>query len=164
MTAEQRIEIPVFLEIEVGGKSAEELIDEIEAGGKFTSVSAESMMRSAAWKPGEKETVRFGRVTVRDLGFTTAPTTSEIWSRIQTLGHFLCQPWDGPALRLALKSQPKDDVFWLAMEQITDCDGYSCVFSLTHRRSNRRLWLYGRCAEPTTEWWLHLEFVFRLGR
>lgn len=131
---------PVFLEIEVGGKSKDELVAEIEANGMFASEYSRNIMGKDAWKPGNKETVRFGKSSVRDLGFTKPPTTRELWKRIEELGHALCEPGDGPALRREWKDQPKGTVCWTAMKQITASFGYPDVF-LLHRFDDGKTWL-----------------------
>lgn len=150
---------PIYIETEVGGKSKDELIAEIEASGMFASDYAKDIMSKPAWKPGEKATVRFARVKVRDLGFTANPTTTELWARIKEAGS-LCEPSDGPALRIALKDQLTNDVCWTAMEQITASGGGPRVFALERRGDER--WLGGDWASPDVKWYLFNEFVFRL--
>lgn len=152
---------PVYLEIEVGGKSKDELLSEIEASGMFASDWTKYIMNKDAWKPGEKETTKFARVKVSDLGFTKNTTTAEIWARIKELGHSLCEPGDGPALRLALKDQPKGDYFWTVMEQITDSDGDPGVFYVERDDGGRR-WLRASWADSDGKWDLDDEIVFRL--
>jgi len=152
---------PVYVEIEVGGKSKDELVAEIEADGMFVSDLAKDIMSKPAWKPGEKEMIKFARVQVRDLGFTKNPTTREIWARILELGHFLCQPGDGPALRKELKGQVKGDYFWTAMEQITASGGHPDVFYVRCDVGGER-WLLGYWVNPCDEWGLGDGIVFRL--
>lgn len=152
---------PIYLECEVGGKSQAELLAEIEANAMFASDWAKDIMSKPAWKQGEQETVKFARVKVNDLGFTKNPTTSEIWARIKGLGHSLCEPADGPALRLALKDQPKGDYFWTAMEQIAVSDGGPSVFDVRRYGDGRR-WLYADWTDSDDQWSLDSEIVFRL--
>lgn len=152
---------PIYLETEVGGKSKDELLAEIEREGMFTSDWAKDIMSKDAWKPGEKATVKFARVKVSDLGFTKNPTTREIWARVKELGHSLCEPADGPALRLALTDQPKGDYFWTAMEQITASDGSPFVFCVERFDGGGR-WLIADWTSPDDEWSLGSGIVFRL--
>ncbi|MEX2014138.1 MAG: hypothetical protein WD896_02165 [Parcubacteria group bacterium] len=151
---------PVYLECEVGGKSKDQLLAEIEASGMFASSYAKDIMSKSAWQPGERETVKFARVRVRDLGFTKNPTTREIWMRMIKLGHSLCKSGDGPAIRLALKDQPRGDYFWVAMEQIAASGGSPRVFGVG-RGGGGRAWLYGCWTGPFGEWSLGSEIVFR---
>ena len=112
----------------------------------------------------KSQTVKFARVKVSDLGFTNPkklPTTREIWERIQELGHSLCEPGDGPAIRLALKDQPRGDYFWTAMEQISDSGGDPSVFHVRCNDDGTR-WLYAYWVSPDDEWDLGSEIVFRL--
>jgi len=154
-------DFPTYLELEVGGKSRDELFKELKAGGFYVSDWARDILSQDAWKPGKKETVKFARATVRELGFTKNPTTAQIWARIQELGHALCEPSDGPAIRLALKDQKKGDYFWCAMEQITGSDGGPSVFYVG-RHGVGKSWLYARWVDPDNEWYLDYEMVFRL--
>ena len=155
---------PVYLEIETGGRSKEKLLTALKADGCEASTWAQDIMGKPAWKPGKKQTVKFARVKVSDLGFTNPkklPTTREIWERIQELGHSLCEPGDGPAIRLALKDQPRGDYFWTAMEQITDSDGDPLVFHVECHDGGTR-WLSAPWVGPGREWHLDREVVFRL--
>jgi len=146
---------PLYLEIEVGGKSKDELIAEIKSGGCDVSSWAADIMFKPAWKPGEKQMVKFARVKVRDLGFTKNPLICDIFARIRELGHSLCEPSDGPAIRLALKEQPVGDIFWTAMEQIADYEDNPFVFYV-ERYDDGKQWL--------DAYWVRLgcELVFRL--
>lgn len=151
---------PVYLEIEVGGKSKDDLLTELKSNGHHVSDYAKDIMGKPGWKPGEHERVKFARVKVRDLGFTKNPTTKQIWARIRELGHALCESCDGPALRLADKNQSRGDYYWIAMEQIVDSDGGPVVFSVD--RDDRESWLDAGWTRPVSGWSLGSEFVFRL--
>ncbi|MFZ2484503.1 MAG: hypothetical protein WAX80_02330 [Minisyncoccia bacterium] len=154
-------EFPVWLEIEVGGKSKGELIAANKTAERETSTYAADIMGKDAWKSGQVEVVKFARVKVRELGFTKNPTTQEIWNRIEELGHSLCEPADGPALGVAFKDQPTGDVCWMAMKQIADSDGDPSVFGLERGGIGKR-WLRTRWVLPYDEWNLGNGFVFRL--
>ena len=152
-------EFPVWLEAEVGGKSKEELIALNKGAERETSSYAADIMSQDAWKPGQVELVKFARAKVRDLGFTKNPTTRELWACIEELGHSLCEPADGPALGGAFKDQPKGDVCWTAMKQITDSDGYPFVFALERRDVGGR-WLDANWTFPVGRWRLGNVVVF----
>jgi len=154
-------EFPVYLECEVGGKSRDELFAELGAAGCYVSDWAKDIMGKSAWKPGKKEVVKFGRAKVSELGFTKNPTTLELLARIVELGHSLCEPQDGPAIRRALKDQPRSDYFWTAMEQITDSSGYPRVFRV-ERDGDGKPWLNAYWASPDGHWLLDRGIVFRL--
>ena len=152
---------PVWLEIEVGGKSKDELTTLNKGAERETSNYAADIMGKDAWKPGQVEVVKFARVKVRELGFTKNPTTREIWARIEELGHSLCEPADGPALGAAFMDQPKGDICWTAMKQITASGGSPSVFVLERDDFGDR-WLYADWAGPGDEWDLVDGVVFRL--
>jgi hypothetical protein len=152
---------PVYLDIEVGGKSMRELITAIESVGMFANDYSHDIMMNPVWKPGERKQVKFARAKIRDLGFTKNPTTRDVWARIQELGHSLCEPGDGPAIRLALTDQSRGDYFWVAMEQITDSDGDPFVFYV-YRLDGGERWLHARWGDPDIEWDFDDEIVFRL--
>ena len=154
-------EFPVYLECDVGGASYQALLAELESAGFFVSDWVKDIMKKPAWKPGEKEMVKFGRAKVSELGFTKNPTTREIWARIRELGHSLCEPCDGPAIRLALKDQPRGDYFWTAMEQITDSRGDPYVFCVERSGGGVR-WLGAGWAYLDGGWGLGCGIVFRL--
>ena len=154
-------EFPVYLETEVGGKSKDQLLAELKAGGYDVSDWAKDIMSKPAWKPGKKQTVKFARAKISELGFTKNPTTREVWARIQELGHNLCEPGDGPAIRLALKDQPRGDYFWTAMEQIAGSHGGPRVFYVKRSGDGKR-WLHTYWVGPGDEWSLVSEVVFRL--
>lgn len=152
---------PIYLELDVGGKSKDELLAELSSAGMFVSDWAKDIMSEPEWKPGKKETVKFARAKVSELGFTKSPTTSEIWSRIRELGHSLCEPCDGPAIRLHFKNQKRGEYFWTAMEQIADSGGRPNVFYVA-RYDNGRSWLCTGWVYPDSLWSLGRGIVFRL--
>lgn len=152
---------PVYLELEVGGKSKDELLAEIKSADMFASDWARDIMQKDAWKLDEKQVVKFARVKVSELGFTKNPKTSEIWARILELGHSLCESADGPAIRLALKDQPRGDYFWTAMEQIAASVGSPSVFYVKRYDDGKR-WLNASWVYAGFEWSLVHEIVFRL--
>lgn len=152
---------PVYLDLEVGGKSKDNLIVEFESSGVIVSIWVHDIMSKPAWKPGERETVKFARVTLRELGFTQKPTSAQIWARIKELGHLLCEPGDGPAIRMALKNQPRGDVFWTAMKPIIGSSGRPSVFC-NGCRSDGQLWFDASWVLPDREWNLGDGVVFRI--
>lgn len=162
-TVEKR-DFPVYLEAEVGGKPKDQLLAELKSAGYFMSDWAKDIISKDAWKPGLKETVKFTRVHVRELGFTDPkrlPTTTQLWARIREFGHSLCEPGDGPAIRLALKDQPRGDWFWCAMEQIAGSGGDPSVFGVECGGDGGR-WLTVAWTRPDGEWDLGDGLVFRL--
>ena len=148
----------IWKTIMVGGLSKDKLLKRLVDSGRNVSDWAKDIMSKSAFKTSTKpHEVSFVRVKVRDLGFTQNPTTTELFARIKEVGE-LCQPEDGPWL--ALQDQPCGDIFWLAMEPITDSGGGPGVFSVGRDGDGGR-WLGAVCADPDSHWSLDGEIVFR---
>ncbi|TSC70141.1 MAG: hypothetical protein CEO12_537 [Parcubacteria group bacterium Gr01-1014_46] len=110
-------ELPVYLECEVGGKSAAELLQELGAADMYITSVARTILESCNLQSEERKVVKFGKATLRELGFTQLPSTEQIIGRILEIGYALCLPGDAPALRLALQGN-EDFRFSLVMETI----------------------------------------------
>lgn len=108
----------------------------------------------------KKEDIDLCVVSVKDLGFSSWATRTDIFARARELGLELCPPETGPLLRLAYPDQPLYEWLRVAMEPIADSDGNPNVFNL--ERNDDGLWLYVGWAGPDREWNPDDEFVFRL--
>lgn len=148
--------------VEVGGKSAEQLISEMEAAGINLSDYARSMLLNKAEFISTKnpEEMTLIRLTVGDLGFKTSATTTQVFERAEELGLELCPPDTGPNYRLKYRNQPLGEYFRIGMKPISDSDGDPSVFRLS--RDGVGLWLYGDWAGPVYTWSPDSKFVFRL--
>lgn len=147
--------------VEIGGKTAEQLIAEMEAAHINISDYAKSMMENRDFVPGKnREEATLIRLTVADLGFKTSATTDQIYERAQTLGLELCPPDTGPNYRLKYKDQPLNEWVRIGMKQIADSDGSPRVFLL--ERYDGGLWLDYDWALPGSEWRPGRKFVFHL--
>jgi hypothetical protein len=137
--------------IEIGGKSAEQLISEMEVAGINISDYAKSMLNNREFVPGKNpEEATLIRLTVADLGFKSSATTDQIYERAQNLGLELCPADTGPNYRLKYRNQPLNEWIYMGMKQITDSDGRPNVFRLA--RHDDGLWLRGHWARPDNEW------------
>lgn len=147
--------------VEIGGKSAEELLNEMEAANINLSSYAKDMLRSKEFVVGKTpEDATLIRLTVDDLGFKNYATTDQIYARAEELGLELCPPDTGPHYRLQYKNQPLNEWTFVAMKQIADSVGSPYVFSLV--RFDDGLWLLDGWAYPGREWYPVGQFVFRL--
>lgn len=147
--------------IEIGGKSKEQLIAEMKAAGINISDYAKSMMENPDFVPGKnREDATLVRLTVADLGFTSSATTDQIYKRAEELGLELCPPDTGPNYRLKYKDQPLSEWVRIGMKQITDSDGDPFVFHLA--RFDDGLWLVYDWAQPDGTWYPGNEWCFRL--
>ena len=148
-------------DVEIGGKSKEQLISEMEAAGIQVSSYAKSMMENPDFITGKLEQATLIRLTVTDLGFKSNATTDQIYKRAEELGLEICPPDTGPNYRLKYRNQPLGEYFRIGMKPITtDSDGRPHVFSLG--RDGGGLWLDDDWASPGRVWDPDDEFAFRL--
>ena len=152
---------PIWKTITIGGVSKNELLQQLAEKKFYISDWAKDIMSKPEFTTlPEKKTINLARIKVRDLGFSSQPTTAELWARIKQVGS-LCPAEVGPHLRLELADQAKGDYFWLAMNTITDSDGYPNVFKVKHDDYGK-FWLHGNYANPGPHWNLENELVFVL--
>lgn len=149
--------------LEIGGKDAKTLIEEMREKKINISEYAEDMLKSKNFtflKASESEILI--RLKVGDLGFPKDkyPTTDEIYKRIEELGLELCPAETGPHYRLKYMNQPMGEWFRIGMKQISARGGYPNVFHLA--RSGDGLWLDRNWTGPTDRWNPGSGFVFRL--
>lgn len=149
-----------------GGKTKEVLEAELKdacTGGIYDRAQemTEEILASEEFKKYTERTekVQFVRARVGDLGFTNNPTTDQLWARIKEIGE-LCQKTDALDIRIADKDQPLNEWYSVAMEPISDPDGYSDVFALARHVNGFHLgydW-----TNPDSKWDLDYSIVFRL--
>lgn len=148
--------------VEIGGKSAEQLIREMDEAGINILTYAKSMLQNnREFIPGSnREKVTLIRLTVADLGFRTSATTDQIFERAEALGLELCPPDTGPNYRLKYRNQTMGERLYIGMKPIIVSDGRPIVFSLERREDG--LWLNGFWASPAYAWSPDSRFAFRL--
>lgn len=161
ITLETLLEGKIRQTVEIGGKTAQQLENELEQAGININSYARDMMHSADFTtlkdPQKLETVR---VKVQDLKLSRTSTTHIIYEKAQELGLELCPAEVGPHMRLAYKDQPMGEWFVIGMKQITDRFGLPFVFGLGRRGDG--LWLDVGWAGPGIRWYPEHEFVFSL--
>ncbi|MDO8574599.1 MAG: hypothetical protein Q7R86_03140 [bacterium] len=147
----------------IGGKTAEQLINEMETAGINISGYAKDMLKSPEFTPDKNsEEATLIRLTVADLGFTGYTRTDQIYKRAEELGLELCPAEVGPHYRLKYQNQPLNEWIYVGMKQIGDSSGDPHVFELERRGDG--LWLGDGWAFPTNKWLLGHGFVFRKSR
>ena len=147
--------------MEVGGKTKEELLDELKAKGVNISDYAEAMMKHSDFVTSEKaEEMDFIRLSVGDLNIQGTLTTDAVYARAQELELELVPSDAGSHYRLNTLDQAMDDWVYMGMKQITDPYGYPGVFGVA--RDGDGLWLNYDWAHPGNQWFPDNEFVFRL--
>ena len=148
--------------VKIGGKSAEQLISEMEAAGIDISNYAKSMLKNREFVPGKNpEEATLIRLTVADLGFKSSATIDQIYERAQILGLELCPADTGPNYRLKYRNQPLNEWIYMGMKQIAVAGGGPGVFKLG-RYGNGDMWLDDDWAGPGDGWDPSDRFVFRL--
>jgi hypothetical protein len=148
-------------QIEIGGKTREQLQQELKQKGVNVSSYAEDMMKSPDFSTLPiAQMLDTVRLKVGDLGLSRYPTTDQVYKKAQELGLDLCPPEVGPRLRLQYTDQPMGEWLYVGMKQITDSDGYPNVFDL--ERDGAGLWLRDGWASPDNLWNPSSEFVFSL--
>lgn len=129
--------------IEIGGKTAEQLLNELEQAGIITDF-AKDMFRSRDFVASKNiESATLIRLTVADLGFTTDVNNNKIYQRAEELGLELCPSDVGPHYYLKHQNQPRNKINeWveIGMKQI-NAHGEQCVFLLA--RSFDGMWRDG---------------------
>ena len=147
--------------VEIGGKSAEQLISEMAATGINISDHAKNMFLNREFTPGQnQEEVTLIRLTVADLGFKSSATTDQIYERAQILGLELCPADTGPNYRLKYRDQPLNEWIYMGMKQITGSGGTPVIFMLG--RDDDGLWLSSIWSKPDHGCHPISQFAFRL--
>lgn len=151
----------INLSVEIGGKTKEQLIAEMEAAGINIDSYARSMMENADFIPGKtREEATLIRLTVGYLGFTSSVVTDQIYKRAEDLGLELCPPDTGPNYRLKYRNQPRNEWVRIGMKQIADSNGNQHIFRLV--RLGDSLGMDNSWAGPNSRWDPGNECVFRL--
>lgn len=104
----------------------------------------------------KNETLNLIITTPAELGFTTYPTTTQLYARAKEKGYDLCPAEVGPQLAGTL-----EEVVWLyiGMEPITASDGDPRVFTV-ERCDDGGQWLLTCWASPGPLWRLGYRVVF----
>lgn len=142
--------------VEIGGKTAEQLINELEAANIPVSFCAKSMLQNQEEfiPTTEPEDMELVRLTVADLGFTTSVRTDQIYARAQELGLELCPHDTGPHYVLQYQDQLTGQYFYIGMKQIS-ITGYEhpYVFGVVnYENQDDGLWLMDSTARPDSPW------------
>lgn len=147
-------------EIEIGGKTVEELEKELQEKEFKISDYAQEMMKSPDFTTSKKpEQANLVRLKVKDLGFESGATLEQIYAKAEELGLELCPPEVGPHLRLELGDQPEGEYFCVSTKQISGSGGRPLVFDLNRGAGGQ--WLDARWADPGLRWYPGYEIVFR---
>lgn len=153
-------------QIEIGGKTKEELEKEMRKKNIKVGDYIKSIMKSkdfaTAKKPEPMDLIRlkFGSLGIKK----TNSTTDDIYAKAKELGLELCPAETGPQYRLQYDNQPTGEYEYLfiGMKQIAASDDRPDILGLG--RDYYGLWLGNDWQEPGDErnWSSDHEFVFRV--
>ncbi len=152
---------PVWKTVTIGGKTKDQLTEEMKQSGILVGPWAVDMM-AKDWfvtQPTAQVT-NLSIVEVRELGFTKEPWTIDVFARIKELGHSLCAADAGPHLRLAFNDQMCGDYFWVAMDLVREGPRSEPRVFFIGRSDDGTRWLRGYAAKPDFRWVLDSKFVF----
>lgn len=142
--------------IEVGGKSAEQLFSEMEAAGLDIIDHVRNMLfNKAEFIPTKNpEDMTFVRLSVGDLGLGSYERTEKIYERAKEFGLELCPPDTGPNFLLKYRNQAfRGENLSFGMKNIG-----SSIFALYNGHDGLLL----HSVRVSQEWESYREFVFRL--
>ena len=147
-----KIEIPVGIRTErlkTGTMTKEDFKARFKAMSVDVTSYAQDLTDRITLSTEEKE-VNLIFPTGRDLGLTASVPYREFLAAGQAKGYKICDPEVGLYLRVYDDKQPLNDVYWMAMEPITDRNDYPLVFGLGRRQDG--LWLDAYWADPGALW------------
>ncbi len=123
------------VKVEVGGKSANELISELEQVGVSLSDEVKNKIKNIGFI--EKKEMTFIRLTVRDFGLNGDPITKHICACAEVFGLALC--WAGivPYYRLKYLDQPIGEDLLVVMKPGLNPPGSFPTFGLSNERGAR---------------------------
>lgn len=148
-----------FMPIEIGGKTVKEYKQELETQGHKLTEWAKDILAKTGTSERRQE-IQIVRLSVKDLGFSSATRYDKIQERARELGLDLAPAETGPALRLSMKNQAMDDWFLVGMEALSDRDGDPDLFNL--ERDADGPWLNTDYGIPDSLWHPDHEFAFAL--
>lgn len=147
----------VWKTITIGTKSVKELRKEILRDGMKIGSRASDILDKVEVcpKPMKLDLVV---LSVKELGFKSDATYSEICAKAKSLALELCPPEVGPQLRLQYQDHPKGKWIVIAMEAIRDSSDYLSLFDVG--RDGDGVWLDAFNGSPGHLWEARHCFAF----
>jgi hypothetical protein len=147
--------------ITIGGKTKEQLQQEMLAHSKTIGSDVKDMMQSPDFTTqADAEVGNFILLRVRDLGFAKRPTTDQLYQRAHELGLDLCPAETGPNFPLQYAGELRNKWVHIAMKPIAYRDSNSAIFRVNHEEEG--LWMLEDQVESEQTWYLESPFLFRL--
>ncbi len=153
---------PIWKKIQVGTglKTPDGFRQVLKAGGYLLGDWASNLFDQKDFTVASKLTeVDLVIASNTDLGRPKGCTFQETCDLIIAAGYPLCEPEDGPQLRLQYPDQPKGERLIMAMKPIHGSDGSMSVFRVEHDGGGR--WLSALYGGPDGFGYGFCRFVFR---
>ncbi|MFH1286680.1 MAG: reverse transcriptase domain-containing protein [Candidatus Magasanikbacteria bacterium] len=141
-----------------GPKSGKAYAKALKKAGCRVSDWALDMLNHDEFKVSEGMEIDLVFLSGYDLGFAVSATRVQIYEAGLAQGYELCPPEVGPALRLQYKDQSAGEWLFVAMESISDSEGYPAVFHVGYYGSE--LWLNSNYGNPDNVWNSNNRWVF----
>jgi hypothetical protein len=117
--------------IEIGGKTKEDLENEMKKQNIFIANEAKFVMDGKDFITSKKpEPMNLVKLTIKDLGLDKYITIEQIEQKAQKFGLELCPAEAGPYYRIDYPNQPDDEVVCMGMKPILALDGAPDIFKL----------------------------------
>jgi hypothetical protein len=154
--------LPIYLELEIGGRSRQQLLKALDAEGCYLGHCAREMVTRPGFTTAPTtRAIKLARVQLRALGFSDWVAWSDILKAAAKIGGEKIPAEAGLQLRLDLPAQQPGDRFWILMDPIEGADGEPYAFYVVcHDDGERRL--LGRYVGPDRRFYPHRQVVFGL--
>ncbi len=154
---EHRVELDSLV---TGGKSKQELEQELRQEGIKISIPAEQMLRNPEFiTSNDSETINTVLLDVADFGFKEEPNIDQILARARELGLDRCSGEVGIYRRLKDRNQPSGSWYIISMKRIDAGDGDGRVFRLL--RTGSKIQLHDYWSHPTDSYSLSTRILFQ---
>jgi hypothetical protein len=150
------IEVWKTLTLSSSFESTDDLRDVLRTGRRNTDAWTRYMLNKVDFTCDMQ--VDLVRVSVGELGFKDSAEFEQICAKAKKRGLELCPARVGPELRLQYEDQPENESLGVAMEPISDAEGLSAIFVLSH--TDGTLWLGNNEAHPKTRYSIAAVFIF----
>lgn len=152
----------VFKEISVGGKTAEQLIQQLsEKGIQFNKYAHMLFEHPSFSANNETRSDRLFKVNLLDLQLEKPSVFQDIVAKAEDFGLKLCPLHLAAYLRLGYLDQPEGPYLTVASARLESDESYPRGFYV--RNLEKTLWLRGYCASDDWEFPLDMEFIFQEG-
>ena len=117
--------------INVGINTGREYRNMLKQKGIYINSFANQLLKSPEFTTLQSpEQIKLISLLVGDLGFTSRPTITKLYQKAREHGLELCPPAVAPEYLMQNPKLRQNDGKLVAMKQITDSNGYPCIFEV----------------------------------